>query len=330
METSPNNALVNISKAKQFLAEARSLTDVLEVRDAAVAAYAYATAKNADELAQDAMELKLRSERKAGGFLEEREKPKTGPKLLDNMSGNSAPTLKDLNISYQESSRWQRIASIPEERFEEYITNATRRTQSALLIEAAREIRPKHETPQMVPYPEGTYRCIVIDPPWPMKKIERDVAPNQGIYLDYPTMSIDEIGKLPINELADENGCHIYLWTTHKFLPEALRIFQEWNAKYQCLLTWVKPGGFTPFSWMYNTEHVLFGRIGSLPLLRNGIKLSFNEATREHSRKPDIFYDIVREASPEPHLELFARQPREGFVVWGNETEKFKVNDNDL
>ena len=79
----------------------------------------------------------------------------------------------------------------------------------------------------------------------------------------------------------------------------------------------------TPFSWMYNTEHVLFGRIGSLKLEKLGIKLAFNEKSREHSRKPDVFYDIVKQASPEPRLDMFSRESREGFNLWGNEVNKF-------
>ena len=179
---------------------------------------------------------------------------------------------------------------------------------------------PKTKTP---PLPNEKYRCLIIDPPWEMEKISRDERPNQGKYLDYPTMTIEELEKLPIKELADKEGCHIYLWTTHKHLPDALKIFESWGAKYQCLMTWVKPTGMTPFSWMYNTEHVLFGRIGSLKLEKLGIKLAFNEKSREHSRKPDVFYNIVKQASPEPRLDMFSRESREGFNLWGNEVNKF-------
>jgi len=174
-----------------------------------------------------------------------------------------------------------------------------------------------------VPYPVGKYRAIVIDPPWPIKKIEREVAPNQGQDLPYPIMSLEEIEAIPIQSMAIEEGCHVYLWTTQKYLKPALEIFEKWGVKYQCLMTWLKPGGFTPFSWQYNTEHVLFGQIGNLPLTRMGLKLGFTEKRREHSRKPEIFYQMVQEASPEPRVELFARQPRSGFMVWGNETEHF-------
>jgi N6-adenosine-specific RNA methylase IME4 len=80
----------------------------------------------------------------------------------------------------------------------------------------------------------------VIDPPWPMKKIERGVRPNQGEYLDYPTMKLAEIYNLDVESLAAEDGCHLYLWTTHKFLPEALKITAKWGFRYNCLLTWEK------------------------------------------------------------------------------------------
>lgn len=182
-------------------------------------------------------------------------------------------------------------------------------------VKAREEIPAPVEIP---PFPEGRYRCIVIDPPWPMKKIERDVRPAQGIALDYPTMSLDEITALPIADLADPDGCHIYLWTTHRFLPVALGIFNDWGAKYQCLMTWVKNVGFTPYSWMYSTEHVLFGRIGTLDLLKKGLRLDFEAKVKGHSVKPDIFYKRVIEASPSPRLEMFARRSkREGFDVWG-------------
>lgn len=166
---------------------------------------------------------------------------------------------------------------------------------------------------------ETKYHAIVIDPPWPVQKILRDVRPNQDIF-DYPTMTIEEIAKLPIADLADPGGCHVYLWITHKFLPDGLRLFEQWGVKYQCIMTWIKNVGFTPFSWMYSTEHVLFGRIGSLPLLRKGLRLDFQGKVQKHSRKPDEFYQKVIEVSPNPRIDLFAREPRDGFEVWGNES----------
>jgi len=166
------------------------------------------------------------------------------------------------------------------------------------------------------------YRAIVIDPPWPMEKILRNERPNQFEF-DYPTMEIGEIKALPIGDMSLPDGCHIYLWTTQKFLPVAFEVFQAWGVNYQCLMTWVKNVGFTPFSWMYSTEHCLFGHIGSLPLLKLGMRLDFTAKVREHSRKPEIFYDLVREVSPGPRIDLFSREAHEGFEQDGNEKDKF-------
>jgi len=176
---------------------------------------------------------------------------------------------------------------------------------------------------EAVSFPEGKYRAIVIDPPWEIDKIAREERLNQYDF-GYPPMTLDEIRFLPVPNLAAEGGCHIYLWTTHKHLPDALAILDSWGAKYQCLLTWVKNVGFTPFSFMYSTEHCLFARIGDLPLLKMGERLDFFAKVREHSRKPDEFYSLVRIVSPERRLDMFGREPHEGFEVWGNEPDKFE------
>ena len=119
------------------------------------------------------------------------------------------------------------------------------------------------------------------------------------------------------------DNCHLYLWTTQKYAPEAFGLVEAWGFKYECMMTWVKNVGFTPFSWMYSTEHVLFCRKGNLPLLRNGLRLDFKAKVREHSRKPDEFYALVRRASPSPRIDLFGREPRKGFDVWGSEINTF-------
>jgi N6-adenosine-specific RNA methylase IME4 len=93
----------------------------------------------------------------------------------------------------------------------------------------------------------------------------------------------------------------------------ALRLVEAWGCHYQCLLTWVKHVGFTPFSWMYSTEHVVFARKGNLELLVKGRRLDFYAKGREHSRKPDEFYELVRAVSPGPRLDMFSRGPHDGF-----------------
>jgi len=210
-----------------------------------------------------------------------------------------------------------------EEEVQSILKQPVSRTEEQMVREAKVEKLLSQPRKQIdIPLPLGKYRAIVIDPPWPIEKILREVRPNQ-VLMDYPTMTIDEIKALPVPELAYEDGCHIYLWTTHRYLPKAFEVLDAWGADYECLLTWVKNVGITPFSWMYSTEHCLFARIGNLPLLQKGKRLDFQAKVREHSRKPDEFYDLVKEVSPEPRIDMFGREQRQGFEVWGNEPTKF-------
>lgn len=189
----------------------------------------------------------------------------------------------------------------------------------AILAEYKRRII---DTPTL---PDTKYKTIVIDPPWPMDKIVRDVVPiNQQYDFDYAVMSIKEIRALPIEKVADDD-CHLYLWTTQKFLPVSFEIMEYWGFKYIFTMTWHKNGGFQPFGLpQYNSEFVLFGRKGSLPFLTTkGFSTCFDAKRNAHSQKPDEFYNTIRDTSPEPRLDYFSRQKRTGFEQFGAEVGKF-------
>ena len=108
--------------------------------------------------------------------------------------------------------------------------------------------------------PAGQYRTIVVDPPWPMEKIEREVRPNQAGF-DYPTMSIEEIASMTL-PIADD--AFVFLWTTQKFLPSAFRIMENWGLKYRFTMVWHKNGGIQPYnSAQFNCEFILLGSKGA-------------------------------------------------------------------
>lgn len=156
-------ALRQIDSIKNTLAEITDIHDALKIRDQATAIAVYADAVGAEEIAQKAKETQLRAERKAGEILTTMPKAKAGrprKEIGDTMSpiSNRLPTLSDYGISKKQSSRWQQIASIPTEKFEEQIDESKSKgrelTQAALLRNATRQKRVEEINKASKPTPE--------------------------------------------------------------------------------------------------------------------------------------------------------------------------------
>lgn len=220
------------------------------------------------------------------------------------------------------------IAQAPKEQQREIVAKGERE-----ILQAAKEIRAERSEVRRAEnarlkasapaLPSGKHECIVIDPPWEMQKIERDVRPNQ-VAFEYPTMSEAELAAFDVPAIAADD-CHLFCWTTHKHLPQALRLVEQWGFRYVCTLVWHKPGGFQPIGLpQYNCEFALYARRGSPEFIdTKAFPVCFNAPRREHSRKPDEFYDVIRRVTAGPRIDVFSRESREGFSTFGNEAEKF-------
>jgi N6-adenosine-specific RNA methylase IME4 len=70
-------------------------------------------------------------------------------------------------------------------------------------------------------------------------------------------------------------------------------------------------------------EFVLVGIKGKPTWSNTTWRDIIREPRREHSRKPDAFYDMVADITVGRRLEYFSRERREGWEVLGNDVEKF-------
>jgi len=311
-----NNKLAVLGDIERRLSAVKTLDEAKSIRDQAEAIRIYAkSARKGLEIQNHAAFVKIQAERRAGELLSV-QVPHNGGRPKAN-----ADTLSSLGVAPEQSHRWQTMASVPEtdvRKIVAQVTEAADELTSAAIYRHGRSLRaPLTPAPVVTPgFPDGPFRTLVIDPPWPIEKIVLDRRPIEREVLDYPTWSLDRIrDELPIARLGDSNGAHVYLWVTHKFLPEGLRLFEAWGVRYECLLTWFKPTA-QPLWWTYNTEHVLFGKIGALAPMVKGTPVGFKAPQQRHSHKPDEFFELVRRVSPEPRLTMFD-DARLGFKYWG-------------
>jgi N6-adenosine-specific RNA methylase IME4 len=181
----------------------------------------------------------------------------------------------------------------------------------------------------------GTYRCIVVDPPWPQKgggptcgRMGFGDATGASKPMPYSTMTVDEIAAMPVAELAHTDGCHLYVWTTNRFLADTFRVVAAWGFTYSTTLVWAKApmGGGLGGDYGISTEFVLYARRGRLPALSRvtgtwfGWKRPYDQRGKPmHSAKPEGFYVMAEAVSPGPRLEMFARRNRMGWDAWGDQ-----------
>ncbi|HDU2896788.1 TPA: DNA methyltransferase [Klebsiella aerogenes] len=195
----------------------------------------------------------------------------------------------------------------------------------------------------------GKYELILCDPPWQYgNKISNGAAENH-----YSTMSMDELKRLPVWEVAAKDAV-LAMWYTGTHTEEAIELAQAWGFRVRTMkgFTWVKlnryaerrfnmaleSGELVDFSDLLamlnnetrmnggnytraNTEDLLIATRGiGLERVNASIKQVVYTCLGEHSEKPwevrhrlELLYGDVR------RVELFARESWPGWDRWGNQ-----------
>jgi N6-adenosine-specific RNA methylase IME4 len=116
----------------------------------------------------------------------------------------------------------------------------------------------------------------------------------------------------------------LYLWATAPKLKECMEVIEAWGFEYRTNMVWDKQKIGMGYHARNQHEILLIAKRGSIPPPQAGTQPAsvFSIPRTEHSAKPVEFYEFIESAYPElPKIELFCRSPREGWAVWGNQSE---------
>lgn len=185
------------------------------------------------------------------------------------------------------------------------------------------------------------YSCILADPPWSFKSWS-DKGKNRSpdFMVDqkglaerhYATMTMEDIVDLPVQSVTSDN-CALFLWVVDCQLPECIEVGKSWGFDYKTVgFTWTKT---SPVSDGYhiglgywtrgNPEMCLLFARGAPRRKSASVRQLVVSKRREHSRKPDEIHERIEQLVDGPYLELFGRQQRPGWDVFGNQVGCFDL-----
>lgn len=195
-------------------------------------------------------------------------------------------------------------------------------------------------------FERGKYRAILADPPWHFEVWSGTTVVqarnNSSTYkpesVHYHTLTVEELAALPVGELAAED-CVLFLWVTWPTLRKAWQVIDAWGFDYKtCAFAWMKahanqiemfrddadPQVGMGYWTRANSEPCLLATRGKPKRLNADVRQGIIAPRREHSRKPDDVHNRIERLVTGPYLELFARQRRLGWDCWGDQTDRFK------
>lgn len=181
------------------------------------------------------------------------------------------------------------------------------------------------------------FDVVHADPPWPWATYSEKGA-GKSPTAQYRTMTMGDIATLPVGDLLAPGGA-LFLWCTWPLIEAQTQLPRGWGLE-------VKTGG----AWIKRTESGKL-RCGTGYLMRSvcepfviaalrghgvrgaaepnlietiGEMGGVDGVAREHSRKPVEIYELIERLTPGARrCDLFGRQSRPGWSVWGNEATKF-------
>ncbi len=171
-------------------------------------------------------------------------------------------------------------------------------------------------------------RVVVADPAW--KFNDRLPGKTRGAAKNYRTQKHDGVLRYLKNhpEIKIADDAILFLWRVSAMGEEAYAVMRAWGFVPKSEIVWrklTKNGklyfGMGRYTRMCH-EVCLIGRRGKAKVKSRSIRSMFDAPVGAHSEKPDEFYKLVKKLTKGPHVELFARKRRRGWIQFGNQLGK--------
>ena len=163
-----------------------------------------------------------------------------------------------------------------------------------------------------------TFDVIYADPPWRYDFAE---SSNRKIENHYTTMQTSDIAKMKV---PSKENCVLFMWATAPKLLEALDVMKSWGFTYKTHAIWDKEKIGMGYWFRGQHELLMVGVKGKVSPPQASIRISsiIKEQRSKHSRKPDCVAEYIELAFyDKSKVELFCREPRNGWYSYGNEIE---------
>lgn len=180
---------------------------------------------------------------------------------------------------------------------------------------------------KIIALPDKKYGVILADPEWRFEPYSRETGMDRAPENHYPTSETSDIQSRDVASIAADD-CVLFLWATAPMLPQAIDTLRAWGFDYKTHFIWNKKrngdGRGTGYWALGEHELCLVGTCGTpvAPAPGTQFRSSFSAPVGEHSEKPENVHEIIESYFPNlPKIELNARKQRDGWEVWGLESE---------
>jgi N6-adenosine-specific RNA methylase IME4/ParB-like chromosome segregation protein Spo0J len=169
---------------------------------------------------------------------------------------------------------------------------------------------------------KAKFSVVYADPPWNYgQKMSTAIGAPHG---QYALMPLDDIKAMDVRSLAAKDSI-CWMWVPNCLIKAGIEVLEAWGFEFVTTVVWLKNSGApTQGAVLPRHETILIGKRGA-GLGKDEettiLSTAYYQPVGQHSQKPEHFAEMIEALYPcTAKVELFCRQPRKGWAVFGNQS----------